>query len=75
MSATRTQVYFTQQQRRLLDERAAREGKTLAALVREAVDAYVTDRPPELQAVLDETFGTMPDARAPSRSEWDRGYG
>lgn len=75
MSATRTQVYFTREQRRLLDERAAREGKTLAALVREAVDAYVSERPPELQAVLGETFGAMPDARAPSRSEWDRGYG
>lgn len=75
MSATRTQVYFTQEQRRRLDERAAREGKTLAALVREAVDAYVTERPPELQVVLGETFGAMPDARAPSRSKWDRGYG
>jgi predicted DNA-binding protein len=39
MSATRTQVCFTEEQRRRLDARARREGKTLAALVREAVDA------------------------------------
>lgn len=75
MSATRTQVYFTEAQRMRLDARARQEGKTLAALVREAVDAYVTQTPPELQAVLDDTFGSMPDLELPARGEWDRGYG
>ena len=75
MSATRTQVYFTEDQRRRLDALAEREGKTLAQVVREAVDAYVSEAPPDLEAVLDETFGSMPDLELPARSEWDRGYG
>ena len=75
MSATRTQVYFTEEQRRRLDARARREGKTLAAVVREAVDAHVAHEPPALEVVLDETFGSMPDIEVPPRSEWDRGYG
>lgn len=75
MSATRTQVYFTEEQRRRLDALAERDGKTLAQVVREAVDAYVPEAPPDLAGVLDETFGSMPDIEVPSRSEWDRGYG
>ena len=75
MSAMRTQVYFTQDQRRRLDARAAREGKTLAEVVREAVDAYVSDEPADVAALLDETFGSMPELEVPSRTEWDRGYG
>jgi len=74
MSATRTQVYFTQEQRRQLDALARREGKTLAKVVREAVDAYVAQAPPELEVVLDETFGSIPDLQVPARNEWDRGY-
>jgi metal-responsive CopG/Arc/MetJ family transcriptional regulator len=75
MSATRTQVYFTEEQRRELDARAAREGQTLAEVVREAVGAYIAQEPPELDVVLDETFGSMPDLDVPPRDEWDRGYG
>jgi len=75
MSATRTQVYFTEEQRRRLDALAKREGKTLAEVVREAVNAYVAQAPPDLEVVLDETFGSMPDLEVPARSEWDRGYG
>ena len=75
MSATRTQVYFTEEQRRKLDLRAAREGKTLAEVVREAVDAYMTDEPADVAALLEETFGSMPELEVPSRTEWDRGYG
>ena len=75
MSATRTQVYFTEQQRRELDAVAKREGKTLAAVVRAAVDAYVAAVSPDHDAVLDEAFGSMPDLEVPARSEWDRGYG
>jgi len=74
MSATRTQVYFTEEQRRRLDARAEQQGKTLAEVVREAVDAY-TDGFPDLQVVLSDTFGSMPDLEVPPRSEWDRGFG
>ncbi len=73
MSATRTQVYFTREQRRRLDALARREGKTLAAVVREAVDAYMTIAPPNTEALLDEAFGSMPELEVPSRDEWDRG--
>ncbi len=75
MSATRTQVYFTEEQRRRLDALAEREGKTLAQVVREAVDAHVAQARPDLGVVLDETFGSMPDLEVPARREWDRGYG
>jgi len=68
-------VYFTEEQRRRLDAKARREGKTLAAVVREAVDAYVAETPVDLDAVLDETFGSMPDLEVPDRDDWDRGYG
>ena len=75
MSAIRTQVYFTQQQRRALDELAEREGKTLAEVVRAAVDAYVAQAPGDPEAVLDQTFGSIPGLQMPTRGEWDRGYG
>lgn len=75
MSATRTQVYFTQEQRRRLDALAERQGKTLAEVVREAVDAHLGQAPPDLAVVLEEAFGSMPDLEAPPRDEWDRGYG
>lgn len=75
MAATRTQVYFTEDQRRALDAVARREGKTLAEVVREAVDAYVAEAPPDVEVVLDEAFGSMPDLEVPARGEWDRGYG
>lgn len=75
MSAVRTQIYLTKEQRRKLDARGKRESKSLAALVREALDAYLVERRPEdIQAVLDATFGSMPDLVVPSRDEWDRGY-
>jgi len=75
MSATRTQVYFTEEQRRKLDTLTKREGKTLAEVVREAVDAYTAQPPPDLESILDETFGSMPDLEVPNRSDWNRGYG
>jgi hypothetical protein len=75
MPATRTQIYLTEEQRRRLDAWAKREGKTLAQVIRDAVDAYVTEDPPALEAVLRESFGSIPDLEMPSRGEWDRGYG
>jgi predicted DNA-binding protein len=73
MSATRTQIYLTREQRRVLDERAAREGRTLADLVREAVDAYIAHGD---AATVNEaaaaTFGALPDMEPVDRREWDR---
>lgn len=75
MSSLRTQIYLTSEQRRKLDRRGARDGKTLAHLIREAVDRYLEEEPPDADEVLAATFGSMPDLEIPSRSEWDRGYG
>jgi predicted transcriptional regulator len=75
MAATRTQVYFTAEQRERLDALAKRDHKTLAAVVREAVDAYVAQASPDSDAALDDSFGSMPEFEAASRGDWDRGYG
>jgi hypothetical protein len=75
MSATRTQVYFTQEQRRALDERAGREGKSLAEIVRAAVDIYLAEPGENAEAALDATFGAIPDFDTPARGDWNRGYG
>jgi hypothetical protein len=71
MPSTRTQIYLTAEQRRKLDSRRRRERKTLAAVVRDAVDAYVgKDSPAELRRTLDDTFGLNPRFGVPSRDEW-----
>lgn len=72
MSATRTQVYLTEEQREQVDEIARAEGITMAEVVRRALRAYLgTHRDPS--QALAATFGADPDAKTPSRSEWDRG--
>jgi predicted DNA-binding protein len=73
MASSRTQVYLTDQQRRRLDDRGRREGVTLAHLIREAVDSYLSEDELSADDALDETFGVLPDLDVPSRSEWDRG--
>lgn len=76
MAAQRTQIYLTADQRRLLDERARQERKTLAEVIREAVDRYLEDQSPRArQAVLDTTFGALPSLEIPPREEWDRSRG
>jgi predicted DNA-binding protein len=68
----RTQISLTDEQRRRLDERARREGRSLAALIREAVDRYLEAGPDQAEA-LAATFGALPTFWVPSRDEWDRG--
>ena len=77
MAATRTQIYLTKEQRAKLDALGKREDKTLAELIREAVDRYLETEPNavERDRILAETFGAIPDLEVPPRSEWDRGYG
>ena len=72
MAARRTQIYLTAEQRKRLDERGRREGKTLAELVRRAVDAYLADRTSDPASALNETFGALPKLEVPSRERWDR---
>jgi predicted DNA-binding protein len=72
MASTRTQIYLTDDQRKRLDLRGRRTGAPLARMIREAVDTYLADDEPDVQAALDETFGTIPELEVPSRREWDR---
>lgn len=72
MSSTRTQVYLSEEQRRRLDERGRHEGRSMAALVREAIDKYLAASPDQDEA-LEDTFGSLPDLAVPSRDEWARG--
>ena len=73
MPATRTQIYLTREQRRHLDERRRRENRSLADLVRAAVDAYLGAEITDPEAALDATFGALPKLRVPPRDEWRRG--
>lgn len=79
-AATRTQVYLTQEQRDRIEALRSHDGRTLAEVIRAALDEYLAthgQRAAELdladkQRVLDETFGSMPDLEVPSRDDWDR---
>lgn len=73
MSATRTQVYLTEEQRQRIDALAEVEGVTMAEIVRRALDAYLEEESPDPQPALAATFGADSRAEAPSRDEWDRG--
>jgi len=74
MSATRTQVYLTAEQREKIDQIAAAEDVTMAEIVRRALDSYLAGAPDlDAAVVLAATFGADPDASVPSRDEWDRG--
>jgi predicted DNA-binding protein len=70
MSATRTQVYLTEEQRRRVDALAEAEGVTLAEVVRRALDAYLADIHVDPSEAIAATFGADPDAQHPDRDEW-----
>lgn len=72
MPATRTQIYLTVDQRRRLDQRGRRTGAPLAAMIREAVEAYLADDKIDIDRALEESFGILPNLEIPSRDEWDR---
>lgn len=72
VDAVRTQIYLTRQQKAALDERSRRERRTMADLIREALDSYLADLPDQ-DAALTAAFGAAPDLEVPSRDEWDRG--
>ncbi len=72
MAATRTQVYLTPEQRARLDEIRVRDGRSLAELVREALDAYLFEAAPDVDGTLRETAGALPHLEVPGRREWER---
>ncbi|MEE8457946.1 MAG: CopG family transcriptional regulator [Acidimicrobiia bacterium] len=73
MSAIRTQVYLTDEQRERIDAIAEAEGVTMAEVVRRALDKYLDRQIPDPTVALTATFGAVPDASTPDRDEWDRG--
>jgi hypothetical protein len=83
MAATRTQIYLTQEQRDRIEELRSRDGRTLAEVIRTALDEYLATHGrqaeerdlAERRRVLSETFGSIPDFPYPDRGDWDRGYG
>ncbi len=72
MSATRTQVYLTEEQRRRIDGITRSDGLTLAEVVRRALDRYLMAEAADPIAALAATFGAAPDIEV-HRDEWDRG--
>lgn len=73
MGATRTQIYLTTEQRKRLDARRRRERKTLAQLVREAIDAYLGAPSTDAQRIVDGSFGAIPDFNVPPRhGSWEK---
>lgn len=73
MSATRTQVYLTDEQREAIDRVAAAEGVTMAEVIRRALTAYLAEVSPDPADALAKTFGAVPGMVVPSRDDWDRG--
>jgi metal-responsive CopG/Arc/MetJ family transcriptional regulator len=75
MASTRTQIYLTREQRAKLDALAKREDKSLAEVIREAVDRYLEEEPrSDRDEILKKTFGISPDFEVPPRSEWNRTF-
>lgn len=72
MSATRTQIYLTEEQRVRVDQAAEALGVTMAELIRRAVDGYLGDEI-DPSSALASTFGADPGATVPSRDSWQRG--
>jgi len=68
--ASRTQIYLTDEQRARLDHVAREENRSLAELIREAVDLFLAEVAPDPDDVLTETFGSAPGLEVPSRREW-----
>ena len=73
MSATRTQIYLTEEQRDRIDEIVEAEGVTLAEVIRRALDDYLARNVTDPVAALATTFGADPTITVPPRDEWDRG--
>jgi len=70
MAAIRTQIYLTREQRRRLDALARSQRRSLADLIREAVDAYLAGSPADPGEALAAAFGSLPDLELPAREEW-----
>lgn len=70
--AVRTQIYLTTEQRKRLDARAQNEGKSMAQVIRDALEEHLSRG--EVDDILKKTFGMSPDFEVPPRSEADREF-
>jgi hypothetical protein len=61
MAPRRIQVYLTPEQRRRIDELAASRGLTSVEVVRLALDTFLGKKAPSPEAILESTFGALPD--------------
>ena len=73
MPSQRTQIYLTLEIRSRLETEMARRRKSMAQIVREALEKYLEAESPDPEEVLAATFCSIPDLSVPSRDEWDRG--
>lgn len=73
----RTQIYIDDDQDRRLARRARASGKTKSALIREAIERFLGNRPEAstLAHALQETAGALPELEVPDRGEWERAAG
>lgn len=72
MPAVRTQIYLTAAQRARIDELRRSDGRSLAEVVRAALDVYLEAGAPPTDADFRASFGSSPRLEVPSRDEWDR---
>jgi predicted DNA-binding protein len=71
MTAIRTQVYLAPELRTRVDDYCRRTGKSVAEVIREALEGYLSEaRYFDQSVALDRTFGMLPDLEVPSRHEW-----
>lgn len=73
MSARRTRVNLTEQQREQVAAIAAADGATMAEVIRQALDTCLADQTPSPGPVLTETFGAVLEGSVAPRDEWARG--
>ena len=70
MSALRTQIYLSPERRAPIDDYSRRTHKSMAEVIREALDTYLDGAAPDQRAALEQTFGALPDLTVPPQSGW-----
>lgn len=70
MKALRTQIYLTREQRERLDEISRMKKKSLAQLIRDAIDAFLERDEIDAEEAMRETFGADPNFSVPPREVW-----